>query len=118
MGSPVLGDQELTLRASQLPASQWSFFILSTKEARVPGFGGGQGVLCLGAPIVRLNRASIEELAQTISWGTRDLQVGLTTLPSGLSFLPGESWNFQLWFRDQDPDPTSNTTDGIRVLFR
>ena len=118
VGSPVLGEQDLTLRASQLPASQWSFFILSANEAQVPGFGGGQGVLCLGAPIVRLNRASIGELAQTTSWGTRDLEVGLNTLPSGLSFQPGESWHFQLWFRDQDPDATSNTTDGIRVLFR
>ena len=29
--------------------------------------------------------------------------------------LIGETWNFQLWFRD---GTTSNTSDGISVLFR
>ena len=31
--------------------------------------------------------------------------------------LPGEAWNFQLWYRDLNPDTTSNTSDGVMVRF-
>ena len=31
---------------------------------------------------------------------------------------PGNTWNFQLWFRDQNPGTTSNTTDGVSILFQ
>jgi hypothetical protein len=30
---------------------------------------------------------------------------------------PGETWSFQAWFRDPNPGPTSNFTDGVAVLF-
>ena len=35
-----------------------------------------------------------------------------------LPFGPGETRYFQLWYRDFTDDPTSNTTDGIEVMFR
>ena len=44
----------------------------------------------------------------------------LANLPQGVAFHPADTWYFQLWFRDVDPvtGPTSNTTDGIEVMFR
>ena len=29
----------------------------------------------------------------------------------------GETWCFQLWYRDRDPVATTNFSDGLRVLF-
>jgi hypothetical protein len=117
-GSPVLADQDLTLLADGLPPGQWSFFLLSEAQAQVPGFGASQGVLCLGPPILRLDRLALGELGQTTPQGTRSVPVDLANLPQGATFLPGSTWHFQLWFRDQNPTPTSNTSDAVRVLFR
>ena len=117
-GSPVVADDDLTLEAAGLPPGQWSFFLLSQSQALVPGFGGSQGVLCLGAPIVRLDRVALGELGQVTSAGTRSVAVDLSGLPQGTQLLPGESWSFQLWFRDANPQPTSNTSDATAVLFR
>ena len=38
-------------------------------------------------------------------------------LPQGLQFMPGDAWNFQYWYRDVNPSPTSNTTAGVTVTF-
>ena len=117
-GSPLISDNDVELRATGLPGSQWSFFIMSRTQASVPGFGGSQGVLCLGAPQYRFNRSALGEIAQTTPLGVRSLALDLTNLPQGVVMLPGETWNFQLWYRDQNPGQTSNTTDGLEVLFR
>ena len=117
-GNPAIAANDVVLSASGLPAGQWSFFLMSRTQASVPGFGGSQGVLCLGPPQVRFSRAGTGEIAQTTAQGTRTLALDLADLPQGQVFLPGESWNFQLWFRDQNPGATSNTTNGVRATFR
>ena len=38
--------------------------------------------------------------------------------PPPHTVLPGDTWNFQAWFRDMNPGPTSNFTDGVAVTFR
>ena len=39
--------------------------------------------------------------------------------PSGfVSAQSGETWNFQCWFRDQNPTVTSNFTQGYRITFQ
>ena len=91
---------------------------MSQAQANVPGFGASQGVLCLGPPIVRFDRSAFGEIQQTSAAGERSLTLDLNNLPQGVSFAAGASWNFQLWFRDQNPSTTSNTTDGVTVLFR
>ena len=37
--------------------------------------------------------------------------------PAQQVVLPGEVWNFQAWFRDNDPRATSNFTDAVSVVF-
>ncbi len=29
----------------------------------------------------------------------------------------GDTWNFQCWYRDNNPVPTSNFTDAVSVTF-
>ncbi|MCP3917516.1 MAG: hypothetical protein GY711_18380 [bacterium] len=43
--------------------------------------------------------------------------VDVEALPQGLVFQPGETWNFQCWFRDANPAPTSNTSDGLSITW-
>jgi hypothetical protein len=35
-----------------------------------------------------------------------------------VAILPGETWNFQAWYRDLNPGTTSNFTDGISITFQ
>ena len=118
LGSPVLGQNNLTLRAVDLPALQWSYFLMSQNQANVPGFGGSQGTLCLGAPIVRFNMSGTGQVNQTTAGGTRTLLIDFSNLPQAIVFQPGATWNFQLWFRDLNPGVTSNTSNGVTVMFR
>jgi len=112
-GSAAIEDDDLTFLAAPLPSGQFGYLLLSEFQADVPGFGGGQGTLCLGSPILRL-----VDLAQNT--GADDfllVRVELDGLPEGQVVLPGETWNFQLWYRDNNPGPTSNTTSAIALTF-
>jgi len=117
-GSPNLVVSSLILQATNLPPSQWSYFLMSQSQASVPNFGGSQGTLCLGAPIVRLNTPGTGQASQTTVGGTRTHLLDFSNLPQGIVFQPGDTWNFQLWFRDVNPGATSNTTNGVTVMFR
>ena len=118
LGSPELGLNNLTLQATQLPSFQWSYFLMSQNQTSVPNFGGSQGVLCLGAPIERFNMPGTGQINQTSAAGERSYTLDFSVLPQGIVFQPGETWNFQLWFRDVNPSLTSNTTNGVTVMFR
>jgi hypothetical protein len=32
--------------------------------------------------------------------------------------MAGETWNFELWYRDNNPGPTSNFSDGLTITFQ
>ena len=52
--------------------------------------------------------------------GAFSLQLDLTSVPTPagpVAVQPGETWYWQAWFRDNNPTPTSNFTDGIAILF-
>lgn len=115
-GSDVVADDDLTLHASQLPANQFGFLIASQTQGFVSNPGGSQGDLCLGGQILRFS-------SQTQSSGAAgefSVEVDLTFFPPpyGGPVLPGQTWNFQAWYRDVNPMPTSNFTDGRSVLFK
>ena len=54
--------------------------------------------------------------------GSIALPIDLTMhpTPNGLiSVLPGESWNFQLWYRDSvSGSATSNFSNGLQLTFQ
>ena len=116
-GSDVALDNNLTLTVSGLPDGQFSYFVASQTQGNTPNPGGSQGVLCLGAPIARFNANVL-----VVSGGQVNLAVDLTAVPLPPSFshsvMPGESWNFQLWYRDTNPGATSNFSDGLAVTFQ
>ncbi len=113
-GPPQTG---LTLRAAHLPGGQFAYPLASPVEAFLPGAGGSQGNLCLGGPIGR----GIDQLQSTGSTGVLEFQVDAAALsgPDGpVPASPGERWLFQVWYRDLNPDPTSNFSSALAVTWR
>lgn len=111
-GSTNVADQNLSLDAHDLPLNKWSYFLMSRNQAFVPLFGGSQGNLCVGAPQIRFS-------GNVLNTGPGDLTFSpdFNNLPQNQIFQPGDTWNFQLWFRDNFTAPTSNTTNGVSVTF-
>jgi len=115
-GTPVAADNAFTLEAWDLPLGEYGYFLTSESTAFIPNFGGSSGNLCLGGPQYRFsNPATGGEILNSGTTGTVSFTLDLNVLPQGITFDPGETWYFQLWFRDIS---SSNTTDGIEVMFR
>lgn len=114
-GSPVAANQTLTLEGSGLPAFQFALLVASQTQDRIPTPGFAQGDLCLGGTIGRF----LNEITSANSGGTLLIDVPMGSMPSPLpsAVLAGDTWNFQLWFRDANPGPTANFTDGIQITF-
>ena len=119
-GSPLIVDNNLTLSSHNLPINQPGYYLFSANSAYVNPFGGGAGVLCLGAPIRRLNHLAGYPVLFVNATGDVSLTLDLGNLP-GTILAPGDIYIFQLWHREYDPatgNPTSNTTDSMRLMFR
>jgi len=118
LGSDQVANDWLRLTASNLPINQFGYFLLSNTIGFDVGFGNSQGNLCLGAPLIRLNRAGFNEVVFSGTTGTAKIQPSLLSLPQGTVISPGETWYFQCWFRDVVGGSfTSNTTDGIAISW-
>ena len=117
-GSAVAADNDLTLTGSFLPTSQFCYFVASQSQASIPNPGGSMGVLCLGSPIARFKN----QIQNTGATGSASIAVDLTNVPLppafGYAVQPGETWNWQLWYRDVLIGPTSNFTDAISLTFQ
>ncbi|MDP6386363.1 MAG: hypothetical protein QGI93_09240 [Planctomycetota bacterium] len=113
-GSAVAGDS-LRLIADRLPPQQFGYFLASQTQSFVPNPGGSQGNLCLGGTIARL----VAQLGNSGPMGQIVVDVDTSAIPlvPPVSVQPGETWSFQLWFRDKNPGPTSNFTDGVAIAF-
>ena len=113
-GSPYVVDNDVELQAENLPSSQFGYFLNGREKDYVPFVG--QGILCLGGGIGRYSA----QVGSTGATGELRIQLDLTATPTPtgpVAVLPGETWMFQCWFRDTNPQPTSNLTDAIEILF-
>lgn len=113
MGVRSLGAGDLTFDVTGLPAQQFGFFIASDERVTLPGLGGGPGILCVGPTIYRWN----DQVLLSSTAGAVQRQSDLTDLPFGVTPLPGETWHFQYWTRDDVSGPTSNTSDAMSITF-
>jgi len=120
-GSTVAANNNVTLTASSMPLNQFGFFLTSMTQGNVANPGGSNGVLCLGGTIGRyVGPGFIKNSGAT---GSFNLMLNLTQTPAGpvfVSIAPGQTWNFQAWFRDIGPmgQPQSNFTDGRSITFQ
>ena len=116
-GQESVVENSVRLTATSLPANQFGFFLNSMTPDLVMNPGGSQGNLCLGGQVGRYS----SQIVQSGSSGefSIDLDLAATPTPAGtVSISAGETWYFQAWFRDNNPTPTSNFTDSIRLLFQ
>lgn len=111
-GSVSASDNDLTLTAGQLPPGQFGYFLASqTQGMSVPA--GSSGTLCLSGNIGRFNASGL-----IIQGPCGGIDVELTAIPvnpTGM-VLPGDTWNFQCWYRDMGN--TSNFTDAVSITFQ
>ncbi len=115
-GSAAQGNAVLS--STGLPPHSFGMFLASRSQGSVASPGGSQGHLCLGGSIGRFNDPS--QVVGSGPSGRFQLCLDLTQLPQPMgtaSVQSGETWNFQAWYRDANPTPTSNFTSAISVTF-
>jgi len=117
----VIGDRDVELgalgiRARTLPAGASAMLIASRDAAYVPNPGSSAGNLCLGGQIARfVGSIGTADGAGEIEFDVPDLVV---PTPIGVETIEaGDSWTFQVWYRDNDPSPTSNFSEARRIEF-
>ncbi len=119
IGSDVVADNQLELVATVLPDQAFGFFLASQAPDLVVTPGTAVGNLCLGGAIGRyVGPGQIQNTGQT---GGFRLTIDLTTMPTPtgpVSSFAGETWYFQAWHRDANPQPESNFTNSVSVLLR
>ena len=106
------------LLLDDLPPGAFTLLLASRMQGNVPNAGGGQGTLCLSGEVGRfLEPGQVQSAALD---GSASLQLHLPQIPQPTGFvaaMTGESWNFQAWYRDANPGPTSNLKDGIEITL-
>ncbi|QDV04893.1 hypothetical protein Poly30_03870 [Planctomycetes bacterium Poly30] len=119
MGSTSAANNNMMVMASSLPATSFGFFIVSQTQGFVMNPGGSSGNLCLSGAIGRY--VGPGQIQNSGTSGTIGLTLDLTNTPQpngAVSILPGQTWNYQAWFRDTSATgPTSNFTDGLQIDY-
>jgi len=112
-GSDLVSDNSVRLRATSLPAGRFGFFLGSRAQASIMNPGGSQGTLCLGVPFAPF-AAQVQNSGLD---GAMEIDVDLTAIPGTGAVLMGDTWNFQAWFRDVNPQNTSNFSNAVSITF-
>jgi hypothetical protein len=131
----------LRLEATGGPVGEFGFFLVAPNVAGAVNVFNG--VLCLNAPMARYNgqvaanqglpalnsvgqfdaAGVLQNLVGTSTTGLGfDVPADLPYVPVGQTIQPGESWSFQLWYRDRVGDPpvpgsSANFSDALVVQF-
>ncbi|MCP3917007.1 MAG: LamG domain-containing protein [bacterium] len=108
----------LALDAVSLPPNQFGYFIFSQTQGFTAGFGGSSGVLCLDTSYGGFRAPG--QIALSGPGGAIGIEIDTTTLPmpTPVTVQSGQTWHFQAWFRDSNPAPTSNFTNGLSLTFQ
>ncbi|MCP3917000.1 MAG: hypothetical protein GY711_15735, partial [bacterium] len=124
-GSVLLADNDVTLTASNLPPNESGYFLAGPGQGVIsPGASLGNFCLAGGNP-EHLGRYD-GDVFDSGAAGTGSLTIDVDAVPIAgdntgtpgpfeRALLPGETWNFQCWFRDSE---ANNFTDAISILFQ
>ncbi|MCP3919244.1 MAG: PKD domain-containing protein, partial [bacterium] len=117
-GSEVVADNDVTLNASSMPLNQFGYFLASSTQGFIANPGGSAGNFCLGSgPFLGRYNGMVQNSGATGTFSiTVDLNaVPIASAPGTIAIQPGDTWNFQGWYRD---GATSNFTDGVSIVFQ
>ena len=112
-GASVSANNTL-LVAAGLPQGQFGYFLTSQTQDFVNP-PGSSGFLCLGGAIGRFT----SQVQNSGPEGVISIAVDLTALPQPtgpVAVMPGDTWNFQCWYRDVGN--TNNFTDAVEIMFQ
>lgn len=117
VGSGLAAQDDVLIGGAGLPPLQFALLVNGTAADFNPFAGGSLGILCLGGSLGR----HVGDLTQVSGVGTVEIPVRPTMLPSGAGFVsvvPGETWRFQLWYRDAFAGVTvSNFSSALEMTF-
>ena len=109
-GTQSVAANDLVLTATGVPPNKLGLFYYGQNLAAPVAFGNGSR--CIASPFFRLPTTTSDALGQVT------FAVDLANLPPGGQVQAGESWGFQLWYRDPDAGGANfNASGGIRVPF-
>ena len=108
-GSTSIAEDDLVLVAHGTPAHTVGLFLQSASSAQVPLF---DGFLCVGSPFTRLTPGQASDAAGS---SVRSLALQTPDHPQA-AVAAGETWYFQLWYRDPAAG-SSNFSDGLALTF-
>ncbi len=119
-GDPVIGADEVTLQAVDLPANVMGLFFAGRVEINPVAVSGSEGVLCIGGDLGRYK--GMNQICYTSDSGQMELGISPLSLPTSTVSIPavaGETWMFQGWHRDnRDGVLTSDFTSAREVVWQ
>ena len=119
-GSEFALDNDVTLFVTDMPPAVFALFIVGRDRHFVSPFGGSEGVLCVQTSLAQF-RSPGEVLPASAS-GSTCLHLDLSAIPTPLgstAVLPGDTFTFKCWYRDQTAtgSPTTNTSNAVEITF-
>lgn len=108
-GSGSVSENNTVLICHDVPDNFGIFYFGATQAFTLPF---GNGVQCVGQPVMRLNPVSMPSTPNTAERVLDFLGAGPES-----QILGGENWNFQYWYRDPGQGAGTNTSDGLSVSF-
>ncbi|MEZ6016541.1 MAG: VCBS repeat-containing protein [Planctomycetota bacterium] len=116
-GATSVAENCFSLTVTALPVATFGYFIAGTAQTSFPA-PGSLGIICIGgANVARFNAQD-----QILRGPGGSVLVNLAAIPGNppRPVMPGETWNFQCWFRDSTPAgaATSNFSDAVSVQFQ
>ena len=118
LGSELLFFSDVTLTVRGLPQNTFAMFFTSQTQGYAFPIPGSQGALC----VLGLTGRYIQpgQIMSSGSSGTLMFPLDFLSIPTPMGFTfaqPGDTWNFQAWYRDANPTVTSNFTDAVGITF-
>lgn len=107
-GSTSIADNNMVFNVIRCPANSFGIYIYADGQTST---ALADGLLCVqGSPIWRL------AVVQNDAMGNSSYNLDLNNLAPGSTINPGETWNFQLWYRDSTANG-ANLTNGLEIRF-
>ncbi len=117
-GSALISDNDFNVGTNSVPPSVFAYYLSSKGQDYVPMLNGSQGNLCLGGGLPLGRHRETLQLSTPVYSTNARMDLSAVAAGSGSSSIaPGETWNFQCWYRDKNPNSTSNFSDAISVQF-
>ncbi|MEZ6017382.1 MAG: PQQ-dependent sugar dehydrogenase [Planctomycetota bacterium] len=116
-GSLSIADNNLTISCNALPAFSAGIFFYGGAQVAVPN---GQGLTCVGGsatqPAIRMAPVLVSDLLGGVNRAI-DFTAPQQSVGAG-AILPGQSWNFQYWYRDSvGGQATWNYSNAVSLFF-